>query len=1695
FIENTFGSCIDLGAFRSQGLTIEEGSKEVAVRVSDNVISVDLVYPLTVSKGSAQTKLDSFSFVLPKKSSVSLPIDNGKVSHDLVITTSDGKAEFLIPAGTRVTTAGGLGVDVVEIGLLDKNFFNLDNKQVIGSVVYEGTDGLYFSPPATLTFRYSPEDVEGVDLGSLAVARYSYPAGWVALPTHIFPERYTAVAEIDHFTPIALVVSAKNTNLASETGWMELEGDTSACGGGTPGQQTEAVKKLLSLFPKGTDGEYALLKELKARKGHAPEAEEIATLEKGRKVIISHLFACPGAQYPLWGRLSKISRTGPGGGDWDTVADIRWIPMMQVPPGKTLSQLNLDDPKTQEDTFLVLKTAPTTPNPALYSGDEVEMCTTPATAPATPTTPGTQNPATVLLNRFPRAAYGVYEVVPQALNVRSEPLDDVIDQNIVTEFRKKPLPRGTLLTFKEFYTCLQGSEQIWGKIESIKLPGEEWKANHNKEWWSAMYYGLREQEEYDPLLVKDDATKKNEKGGAFSFRSCSGSTPSPPSLLDRVILKYPKNAVYKVAATTTPSLNIRTSPYISTSGQNNVVGFKKPGETLTLSKLYVCTKDINPATTVNQVWGRITKEGATEQWVALYYDEPSYTSPDLVEVTSPASPQQFDKTKATEVELCKETGTRSPSTPGTGTTSQKKETIGTFSFILPEYGDWVFVPNQGNTLRFECRKKEEGPPLYDGQTPSSEAYFELAHYEGETRKSTSFTTTDGYHLLQEKLRNNPGEILFGGRNQLIVHCPCGTVPYARINLPGSGFSPVLQGKSLQEYIYGCKEGGTAITITTPITKPTGFCAASTGGTLVKTCPFGENMKDAMYVVAGTQNIHQGCACKGTTFDPNDLRWKTGAYCCGAGLQSMPCLTSPQGLDCSKASLLNAIGEKRFFWLKDGSDQTCYTCPADATAEIGGTIPPRKASGCTPTSPVFEIQGGSVPVSASGTPAPPTVAGNDDFTVAAQPSSVAVGGTVTFTAAVTATTTVKTVVINCVPLGDSGKTIIITPGTTTYTTSCVVGAGTSSGSKNIIAEATLTSGTTKQKTVSVTVASAAAPSAPAPATPSLPPTTCNVGNACTAADTPYFVGGGTKCCYCEAAKWKDNEVSKCDALKENFFYVTQANTNCNLVHRYQATPQESDSLISSTSTDNVKCSLPGSTPNLVYLNGIKNAPSYLYCCELYNAAKSSLGKFWVKEECSYFYQPAVCPPATGAAPPGPGSATPAPITGATTSTLEVKTDGDGDLCIYTPLRTSQTEDSCYPDTYAPRCGLNMEITRARFCNAEHAKVNTEDCRNYNILWTPSPTDFWPSLSYPHGDDCYFGTCTATELQALVNKGVGKEYIATGAPCESGKNPGDYWCSLDGKTSYSCVKACIHYGTNNAEKNTFPFRAEKGCQNPTGCITTVGDPNMGKCTDDIQECPLGYYYLEDNCNSPGLSGEGTVACSEKNSRICHKTPGGALITCQKNCGGDAGLGYCFEGVCSTDLKCPKLKGKDEKYVITSTTQPFTSNNPCSEKGKTQCGALGPTRYSSVCWSMDVREVIPEAGSKEIYYGCYRDCGVANPREGSACNSGISGETGICRLDLPCTNLEGYYPVGEACNFDTRKDGSNPNPEVIGRWCAPQIGLTRSNICIAQGFVQFGRTLTDVYVGDIIEGMNPVSDVYQVRIDYYCAKQCSCDNGLCT
>ncbi len=260
-VRRNLPKCIEWDFYEQEGFDITVGELAVTATITEDALVVETDYAITGEDQTGQFALEGLDFSLPRENAAALSFDGaGKTDVEVVITSTDGDAELIIPEGVTVTDGDGNPVEEVAVRMLERDFNGLENPLAIGMVVYEVVPHVTFSEPVTLRVRYRDADVpSGIAEEDIRLAQFDERTGlWYSVPTEVDAEQNILDARFTSFSPATPVKRCTAEDLSNriefpisqfEGGLVFLQdcGDAETCALGDGWKVTEEGLSELSL--------------------------------------------------------------------------------------------------------------------------------------------------------------------------------------------------------------------------------------------------------------------------------------------------------------------------------------------------------------------------------------------------------------------------------------------------------------------------------------------------------------------------------------------------------------------------------------------------------------------------------------------------------------------------------------------------------------------------------------------------------------------------------------------------------------------------------------------------------------------------------------------------------------------------------------------------------------------------------------------------------------------------------------------------------------------------------------------------------------------------------------------------------------------------------------------------------------------------------------------------------------------------------------------------------------------------------------------------------------------------------------------------------------------------------------------------------------------------------------------------------
>jgi hypothetical protein len=199
-----------LGDFKFvKGYEVNYGIPKSNVIINDEVVFVDLNFPVELKKENSRIELEEFQYSLKRTNMYK--VRKGLIEKGSIFFSNDGNLAAMAEEDTRAQDNLGNPLDEISFKMLDKNFDSLNNGVVLGNVVYEGLPGgASFDPPLKITIGLRKENLpQGYPINAPMIAWYDREGDiWRTYPNLGVEEDefyYYYSALVSHFTPMAVV--------------------------------------------------------------------------------------------------------------------------------------------------------------------------------------------------------------------------------------------------------------------------------------------------------------------------------------------------------------------------------------------------------------------------------------------------------------------------------------------------------------------------------------------------------------------------------------------------------------------------------------------------------------------------------------------------------------------------------------------------------------------------------------------------------------------------------------------------------------------------------------------------------------------------------------------------------------------------------------------------------------------------------------------------------------------------------------------------------------------------------------------------------------------------------------------------------------------------------------------------------------------------------------------------------------------------------------------------------------------------------------------------------------------------------------------------------------------------------------------------------------------------------------------------
>ena len=188
-----------------QGFKITTNTIILDVELSAQTIIASFSYPIKLEKDGQKIEFEDFEYVFDRSNVIRIP--SGVVDKESIVVSTNRKAEIKLPDGVKITDGDGNPVEQIGIRVEDLHFDNLENKYVVGQLVYENfPEGVKFSEPVEFSMEFDPSDIpEGYTEDDIMVSYWNEKLGvWSAVDTEIKDNR--AYTYTTHFSKWSIVV-------------------------------------------------------------------------------------------------------------------------------------------------------------------------------------------------------------------------------------------------------------------------------------------------------------------------------------------------------------------------------------------------------------------------------------------------------------------------------------------------------------------------------------------------------------------------------------------------------------------------------------------------------------------------------------------------------------------------------------------------------------------------------------------------------------------------------------------------------------------------------------------------------------------------------------------------------------------------------------------------------------------------------------------------------------------------------------------------------------------------------------------------------------------------------------------------------------------------------------------------------------------------------------------------------------------------------------------------------------------------------------------------------------------------------------------------------------------------------------------------------------------------------------------------
>jgi exopolysaccharide biosynthesis protein len=208
-IEHSLLDCLNnFEELKKQGYDVEYDEPKSSVIINENLVFIDLQFPIRIKKDNDIIEIKDFQFSFKK--SLVVKTNNGVLNKGSTIYFGDGDFVINVNSDTNVISNNDF-VDQIKIEMVDKHFDNLNNDVVVGNIVYKTyPEKIEFDNPIELSIRLKKTDIPiGYNYENLKIGWYDDKTDlwktYKLIEIEQDDTHYYYKASVDHFTPVAIV--------------------------------------------------------------------------------------------------------------------------------------------------------------------------------------------------------------------------------------------------------------------------------------------------------------------------------------------------------------------------------------------------------------------------------------------------------------------------------------------------------------------------------------------------------------------------------------------------------------------------------------------------------------------------------------------------------------------------------------------------------------------------------------------------------------------------------------------------------------------------------------------------------------------------------------------------------------------------------------------------------------------------------------------------------------------------------------------------------------------------------------------------------------------------------------------------------------------------------------------------------------------------------------------------------------------------------------------------------------------------------------------------------------------------------------------------------------------------------------------------------------------------------------------------